>query len=426
MVQDVRTVRVFVASPADLETERKELVKEVQKINTVFASKGVAVRLLMWEKDAGPAFGPNPQAVINKQMGDYDVFLGILWTRFGTPTETAGSGTEEEFNRAYQKFVEDSSSVELMVYFKEEGPKLSELDLEQYAKVRSFRDSLTAKGGLYGAFVSGEEIVDDIRIRLTQRLVEEHDRGPGNQCGRRPSPPTPDGPDTTGASQRIVLPDLEPIVAKTAKDADRDGDVLKYVIIGLPQNEGTDFSLSMASLFGGELTNGPPVSLSQDAKVVEFTFASMAELVSAMSTVSELVQEATKNEGFSEAAFMRAVQRRVVTRLRRLVTDKSQVTEEVGPSGTYVILGVAKRAAVLFQAALLCERIGISESPVLSEDSVSVRFQSLADGQAWSDALQRIVASDGGKSTVIGIVAEAALGHMSDKLISSLEDPSDQ
>ena len=51
-----------------------------------------------WEKDVFPAFGEDSQDVINKQIGtDYNIFVGIMWKKFGTPTSRAESGTEEEF-----------------------------------------------------------------------------------------------------------------------------------------------------------------------------------------------------------------------------------------------------------------------------------------------------------------------------------------
>jgi hypothetical protein len=34
-----------------------------------------------------PQIGPKAQAVINKQIGAYHLFCGIMWNRFGTPTE---------------------------------------------------------------------------------------------------------------------------------------------------------------------------------------------------------------------------------------------------------------------------------------------------------------------------------------------------
>jgi hypothetical protein len=47
-----------------------------------------------------PQIGPKAQAVINAQIGIYDLFCGIMWNRFGTPTEIAASGTKEEFDGA--------------------------------------------------------------------------------------------------------------------------------------------------------------------------------------------------------------------------------------------------------------------------------------------------------------------------------------
>ncbi|MYD31374.1 MAG: DUF4062 domain-containing protein, partial [Nitrospira sp. SB0661_bin_20] len=61
--------------------------------------------VVRWETRTTPGFGKDPQDVINKQISDaYDIFIGIMWTRFGTPTPRAGSGTEEEFLRAYDRY----------------------------------------------------------------------------------------------------------------------------------------------------------------------------------------------------------------------------------------------------------------------------------------------------------------------------------
>lgn len=54
----------------------------------------------MFETDIMPGFGSDPQAVINEQINDdFDIFVGLLKGKFGTPTPRAGSGTEEEFRR---------------------------------------------------------------------------------------------------------------------------------------------------------------------------------------------------------------------------------------------------------------------------------------------------------------------------------------
>ncbi len=48
------------------------------------------------EKDVYPSVAEYGQQVINQQVeGKYDLFVGIMKGRFGTPTPQAGSGTEE-------------------------------------------------------------------------------------------------------------------------------------------------------------------------------------------------------------------------------------------------------------------------------------------------------------------------------------------
>jgi len=54
----------------------------------------------------------------NLNLPSYDIFIGILWKKFGTLTGRACSGTEEEFNRAYERYKENPSKLRIMFYFK--------------------------------------------------------------------------------------------------------------------------------------------------------------------------------------------------------------------------------------------------------------------------------------------------------------------
>ena len=57
----------------------------------------------MGDANAYPGFGTDPQGVVNEEIGDdYEIFIGPLWSRFGTPTPRAFSGTQEEFERVYE------------------------------------------------------------------------------------------------------------------------------------------------------------------------------------------------------------------------------------------------------------------------------------------------------------------------------------
>ena len=81
----------------------KSIIDESNKI-LLDSDSDIRFELVMWETDTFPSIGKDAQSIINEQIGDdYDIFVGLMWTRFGTPTPRAGSGTEEEFNLALEK-----------------------------------------------------------------------------------------------------------------------------------------------------------------------------------------------------------------------------------------------------------------------------------------------------------------------------------
>ena len=95
-------IKVFASSPCDVSYERQQLGKVFEKLNrTLGREKNIHLELVTWETHTQPSMG-RPQGVINKQIGTYDIFIGIMWKRFGTPTGKAESGTEEEFQLAYE------------------------------------------------------------------------------------------------------------------------------------------------------------------------------------------------------------------------------------------------------------------------------------------------------------------------------------
>ena len=152
-----RTVlTIFVASPDDVAVEREILKDVVRELNLTWSSSlGIQLDLVEWTTHARPGIGLDPQSVINQQLGDdFDIFIGIMWTRFGSPTGRAGSGTEEEFTRALERYRTDPSSIKIMFYFKDEAVPPSSLDLVQYSRVRDFRERLGSEGAMYWRFTS--------------------------------------------------------------------------------------------------------------------------------------------------------------------------------------------------------------------------------------------------------------------------------
>ena len=167
-----RVLGVFVATPSDVEDEVetvKEVVDELNRMDRAFR-----LEVLNWRSHAIPGAGRDPQSVINASMPDkYDVFVGIMWARFGTPTGRAGSGTEEEFKKA-RSLVGTSSAPEILFYFKDEPIRPSTMDPGQLARVHEFKARL-AERNLYWDFKSRDELAQSLRVHLgrtARRLIE--------------------------------------------------------------------------------------------------------------------------------------------------------------------------------------------------------------------------------------------------------------
>lgn len=162
-------LRVLVASPSDVEAERIVLAEVVEKFNSINRdNENVRLELVRWESDTHPAVGADPQEVINKQIGeDYDIFLGIMWARFGSQTPRADSGTEEEFDRAYKRWKANPRDIRIMFYFKKADIPMDNIDPEQFSKVRSFKSKLSDQGALYHEFATAEDFRDKVTIHLS-------------------------------------------------------------------------------------------------------------------------------------------------------------------------------------------------------------------------------------------------------------------
>lgn len=165
------TYRIFVASPNDVPEERnivRSIAEELNKNNTI---KNIKLDVIGWESDTFPSFADDAQAVINHQIDDdYDIFIGIFWSRFGTATLRDSSGTKEEFERAYKRYSEDNNSVHILMYFKDAPIPISKIDLVQIENIRNFHEDIKKRGGYTKTFNTTDEFESLIRNNLTQLL----------------------------------------------------------------------------------------------------------------------------------------------------------------------------------------------------------------------------------------------------------------
>ena len=168
-MNNVKEYKCFIASPGDTMEERNACEEVFEDINSGLGKiLGIRLSSLRWEKDIYPGVGEYGQQVINKQINDnYDLFIGIMKTRFGTPTPQAESGTEEEFDIAYERW-ENGEIDNIFFFFGNPIMPINEIDPIQYQKVLGFKKRIGEQGVLYLEYTNNEDFKKQLAKSLTQ------------------------------------------------------------------------------------------------------------------------------------------------------------------------------------------------------------------------------------------------------------------
>lgn len=173
MPTTVSKYRIFLASPSDLREEREAIDAVISELNENYGNQNnIIIELLKWETNSAPAISNDSvQAIINNDIPEYDLFIGLLWMKFGTPTKLYGSGTEEEFEFAHAKFLKDPNSIQILFYFKNAFPAtFDDIDPEQLIKVKKFKSSLSNKHILYWDYEENEDLCRFLRTHIPARI----------------------------------------------------------------------------------------------------------------------------------------------------------------------------------------------------------------------------------------------------------------
>ena len=177
-----KILRVTICGPSDVAKEveiAKQVVGDWNHRN--WESTGWGLKTQHWNPDATPTMAERGQAAINRQLiDDSDIVVAILWTRLGTPTGLAESGTEEEITRAIAR------DIRVMLYFSDLEAPANRGDKSQAEKLAVFRAKVM-KMGLPFTFSSRRqfrEIFDSHLNAAVQKLLLE------NKKVKKPRKPT--------------------------------------------------------------------------------------------------------------------------------------------------------------------------------------------------------------------------------------------
>lgn len=182
MPYQAKVYKILVASPSDVKNERRAIAEVIHAWNAANASAtGLILEPVLWETHSTPEMGDRPQAIINRQIvQDCDILVGIFWTRLGTQTGEAESGTVEEI----EEFVKAGKPV--FLYFSSVPVALESVDQDQYRRLLSFREKMESRG-LVWRVESVEELREQFQVHLSRKMHDLSSTGKG-EGGNRPGP----------------------------------------------------------------------------------------------------------------------------------------------------------------------------------------------------------------------------------------------
>lgn len=190
MAFNATVLRVLIASPGDVPEEREAIPQIIRRWNSRHAeTEGIVLLPVMWEIDGTPGYEQRKdgQEILNEDIVDKcDVVIAVFYSRLGTPTLRAKSGTVEEI----QRFVDAGKPV--AVYFSDRPLSPSAINTDQLAQLRAFKEDFRQKGLGFDFSDIGQfrEMLRDHIDTLAKKAVEriKMDGGQGNDSRNTVTP----------------------------------------------------------------------------------------------------------------------------------------------------------------------------------------------------------------------------------------------
>lgn len=154
---------VLIASPSDVAEERVIIQEVIHDWNTLNSlSRGIVFMPVMWETHSSPEMNIRPQEAINRDVVHHcDIAIGVFWSRIGTHTGAAQSGTIEEIETM------SNSKKLVMLYFSERNLPYDH-DREQFDKLLDFRRKMTP-----GSLIESYKDLPEFRNKIFKNLSQK-------------------------------------------------------------------------------------------------------------------------------------------------------------------------------------------------------------------------------------------------------------
>lgn len=169
MAQSVTLYNLLISCPGDVRDEVTLIETAVDEFNELYADPlGITIKTRHWSKSSYAQSGGKPQALLNEQfVNKCDAAVAIFWTKFGSPTDEYGSGTEEEIEIMLQ------SGKQVFMYFSDKPISPSQMNDEGYKKIQAFREKYKDRG-IYFTYSSDDEFKKLFFAHLSRHFLSDN------------------------------------------------------------------------------------------------------------------------------------------------------------------------------------------------------------------------------------------------------------
>lgn len=166
MSRNITQYDLLISCPGDAANAVDVIKCVVEEFNQQFSDAlGITIRWRYWKDSVYAESGGKPQDLLNKQIVDTsDLAVAIFKTRFGSPTDNYGSGTEEEIERML------SEGRQVFMFFDESPVSPADFDSAEYQRVQEFKGRYKDKG-IFWTYKSEDEFKNVFRAHITRHFM---------------------------------------------------------------------------------------------------------------------------------------------------------------------------------------------------------------------------------------------------------------
>jgi len=186
---DSRIIKILISYPGDVTPEKEQIIRLCKDFSDAnHGRSNITFSVLDWRAYVGEQ-GTRPQQQLKEYFGVYNVYVGILWKRFGTNPGSLNSdgkenesGTEEEFYDAID-YKRKYGQPKIYFFFKTNDRTANNLtEHQQLGKVLNFIEEQKKLNNNYLNFFDSNDLFNSLIIKLLKtsehqfshdRLVEE-------------------------------------------------------------------------------------------------------------------------------------------------------------------------------------------------------------------------------------------------------------